>query len=403
LSCLVAALVTVGYLAPSLLLALGAIVGIIMLHEAGHLVVARRAGMKTTEYFLGFGPKIWSFRRGEMEYGIKAIPAGGYVKIVGMTSDEQIDEADEARAYRSQSAPRRVAVGFAGIGAQLVLAVVLAFGAVVSFGFPNSGVVLVNQVASWHGPAVPAALAGLHSGDRILAINGQTVTANSDFSKLLHAPPATSQITIERDGKVLALNITPVPSSTVSNEQLGGSSVSQGSTPHYLIGVSLREGSSHLAVLPALGHSFTLVGQGIWGITDGMGHIVSPAGIAHYANVVTTRSGAEQAAKTGDRPESIVGIVHTTAQAEQSGAIYFVSMIIIIDLAVALLNLLPVLPLDGGHIAIAAYEGVRSRKGKRYKANLKPFLMFSGVVMVFLVLLVVTSVWLDIAYPIVPR
>src|SRR5881394_4547801 len=86
----------------------------VMLHETGHFVMAKRFGMKVTRYFVGFGPTLWSTRRGETEYGIKALPLGGFVKIIGMHSLETVDPADEQRAYRQKSYPRRLSVAFAG-------------------------------------------------------------------------------------------------------------------------------------------------------------------------------------------------------------------------------------------------------------------------------------------------
>ncbi|HWD25238.1 MAG TPA: site-2 protease family protein [Acidimicrobiales bacterium] len=89
----------------SVLVVVVALVAMVMLHELGHFTAAKIAGMKVTEYFFGFGPKLWSVRRGETEYGVKAIPAGGYVRIIGMTSLEEVDAADEPRSYRQASFP----------------------------------------------------------------------------------------------------------------------------------------------------------------------------------------------------------------------------------------------------------------------------------------------------------
>jgi membrane-associated protease RseP (regulator of RpoE activity) len=93
---------------------IGAVIAIIMLHELGHFVTARRCGMKATEFFVGFGPRLWSIRRGETEYGIKALPLGGYVKILGMTSAEELDPSDEPRSFVNQSTSKRVLVASAG-------------------------------------------------------------------------------------------------------------------------------------------------------------------------------------------------------------------------------------------------------------------------------------------------
>ena len=99
----------------------------IMLHELGHFVMAKRAGMKVTEFFLGFGPRLWSIRRGETEYGVKAIPAGGYVRIIGMSNIEEVDPADEERTYRSKPYRHRLGVAVAGSTMHFIIAAVLLF------------------------------------------------------------------------------------------------------------------------------------------------------------------------------------------------------------------------------------------------------------------------------------
>ena len=107
----------------------------IFLHELGHFLTAKRAGMKVTEFFLGFGPRIWSFQRGETEYGIKAIPAGAYVPIIGMNNLEEVDPADEARTYRQKSLlGRRMSVAVAGSAMHFLIALVLVFVRLLAFG-----------------------------------------------------------------------------------------------------------------------------------------------------------------------------------------------------------------------------------------------------------------------------
>src|SRR3954453_753366 len=102
-----------------------AIIAIVMLHELGHFVTAKWAGMKVTEYFFGFGPRLWSIKKGETEYGIKAVPLGGYVRILGMNNLEQVDPADEARTYRQKSYPRKLTVAAAGSFVHFLLAFLL--------------------------------------------------------------------------------------------------------------------------------------------------------------------------------------------------------------------------------------------------------------------------------------
>src|SRR5438067_11279466 len=104
---------------------IGALIAIVMLHEFGHFVTAKWAGMKVSEYFFGFGPRLWSIRKGETEYGIKAIPVGGYVRILGMNNLEQVDPADEPRTYRQKSFPRRLSVAVAGSAMHFLIAFLL--------------------------------------------------------------------------------------------------------------------------------------------------------------------------------------------------------------------------------------------------------------------------------------
>src|SRR5947199_9836913 len=102
-----------------------AIIAIVMLHELGHFMTAKWAGMKVTEYFFGFGPRLWSIKKGETEYGVKAIPVGGYVRILGMSNIEQVDPADESRTYRQKSYPRRLSVAVAGSTMHFLIAFLL--------------------------------------------------------------------------------------------------------------------------------------------------------------------------------------------------------------------------------------------------------------------------------------
>ena len=138
----VAGLVALGVFVPGSRTPLALIPGIIlliMLHEFGHYWTAKRAGMKVTEFFLGFGPRLWSFKRGETEYGVKAIPAGGYVRIIGMTNMEEVDEDDEPRTYREASTGKRLMVILAGVTVNLFIAFLLFFVVIAGQGRRRNG------------------------------------------------------------------------------------------------------------------------------------------------------------------------------------------------------------------------------------------------------------------------
>ncbi len=132
---LVALAVVTGYV--DLLIVVASIIVIVMLHELGHFLAAKHGGMKVTEYFVGFGPRLWSFRRGETEYGIKALPLGGYVKIPGMTNLEEVDPADEGRVYRDKPFHSRLLVAVAGSAVHFLLAFVLLWVLLTFVGVPN--------------------------------------------------------------------------------------------------------------------------------------------------------------------------------------------------------------------------------------------------------------------------
>src|SRR5436190_4891279 len=123
-----------------LLLVVVSIVVMIVLHELGHYIAAKKSGMKVTEFFLGFGPKLWSYRRGETEYGVKAIPAGAYVRIIGMNNLEEVPPEDEARTYRQQSYPKRLLVVSAGSGMHFLLALLCLYMLLTVTGAPSGRV-----------------------------------------------------------------------------------------------------------------------------------------------------------------------------------------------------------------------------------------------------------------------
>ena len=165
--CVVVAVVLAAFVThtTSVLIVVVALVIMIMLHELGHLLTAKWGGMKVTEYFLGFGPRLWSIRRGETEYGIKAIPAGGYVKILGMTSAEEVDPADEPRTYRQRPFHNRLLVAVAGSAMHGVMAFVLLWGLFVFIGAPQGNAVAISGFAPLAHNVDPARAAGLAAGD----------------------------------------------------------------------------------------------------------------------------------------------------------------------------------------------------------------------------------------------
>ena len=179
------------------LVVVSSFVGMLVFHELGHFVAARLSGMQVTEFFIGFGPRLWSVRRGETTYGVKAIPAGAYVRITGMSSLDVVDPAVEYRTYRRQSYPRRMAVALAGSATQFAVALALLFVVYVAVGRPDPTRWVVGEVVS--GSA--AAAADVHVGDRIVSVAGVAPPGVEEFGRVGRGLPGQAVVVVtEREG-----------------------------------------------------------------------------------------------------------------------------------------------------------------------------------------------------------
>ena len=355
----------------------------IVLHELGHYLGARWGGMKVTEYFIGFGPRIWSTRRGETEYGLKALPLGAYVKVPGMSNLEEIPPEEEARTYRAQSYGRRVRMVFAGPAMNLLIALVLFIG---FFAFHDERIISDPRWPAIDAPGEgsPAAIAGLQAGDRILRMNGVDVTNFDTFRTTVRdLPGKTVPLDIERSGEPLELQVTLADRNPGTGERGIG-----------FLGVSPAVDVTYVKrnMPEAVQRSFTEFGTQVGGTVVGIGRIFSPAGLTKLWQTVT----GQRPDDPTQRASSIVGIVREGGRAADTGWIYFVGLLGAVNLALGLFNLLPLLPLDGGHIVIATYERLRSRKGRVYRVDMAKVMPIFVVPLIILFTVVMGSFWLDI-------
>ena len=364
---------------------------VVMLHELGHLVTAKWAGMKVTEYFLGFGPRLWSIRRGETEYGVKALPLGGYVRIVGMSNLEKVDPADEARSYREQSFPRRLMVVCAGSFMHFLIAFVLLFLAATAVGAPKvtSPPRVATVVHSAADPA-PAERAGFRPGDRIVAVDGQPATNWEDVKPYIqHRAGTPITFVVDRDGTRLTLTATP------EETEQDGKRVG-------VIGITAASHADRANPIVGLGRA----GRELASVTrltvTSLGTLFGPGHLESYADQITNKTpqggGTRQADR--DRPVSIVGAVRLTSEAAGEGWYLLLFLLAALNVFIGVLNMVPLPPLDGGHVAVAVYERIRSRHGRRYHADASKLVPVAAATLAVLLVLGGALIWLDIFRPV---
>jgi len=368
-----------------------AIVAMIMLHELGHFVTAKWSGMKVTEYFLGFGPRLWSIRRGETEYGVKAVPLGGYVKIIGMSNLEIIDPADESRTYRQKSYPRRLSVAVAGSVVHFMLAFTLLWGLHTFVGIPRPLLTIGNVATLKSGPS-PAQQAGLRPGDRIVSVDGRPLKRWEDLTPyIVKHPGRTIELSVRRAGQTLAVPVTPVD----INTQPAAPDVPTppAGKPYGFVGIGPKSVVEKANPVMALGRAGVDLGRDTKMTVSALGDILSLHGFQSYFDQVSGKVGPSV-----DAPRflSPVGFVKVASVAAHSGVRTVLILLIMINVFVGMFNMIPVPPFDGGHVAVATYERIRSRRGRPHRADMAKLMPVAYAMVGVLLVIFVTSLYLDI-------
>ncbi len=389
----VAAILAISMITHSLdlLLVIVAIIAMVMIHELGHFATAKWSHMKVTEYFLGFGPRLWSFRRGETEYGVKALPLGGYVKIIGMSNTEEVDPADEPRTYRQQPYRNRLMVALAGSFMHFVMAFVLLWALVVFIGEPQVGTSVAGFSPVAHG-VDPARSEGLRVGDDIVSIDGRSVTTGTELQRIIERNAGVPLSIVVKRGnpaRAVSLTVTPaVPSGDTAKAD------------NARIGIEIGNSTVPVAPIHALGTAAVAVGQITTGTLSVLGKTFSPHGLSAFFGQLDNTKAADAAAASDSRPVSLPGAVRLADQAAKSGTADLLEVLATIIVAVGLINLVPMLPLDGGHVLVATYERIRSRKGRPYHADVNKLMPVASAFVLFLIVFVAAAVFLDFAHPI---
>jgi membrane-associated protease RseP (regulator of RpoE activity) len=380
-----------------LLLFIAILVAIVMLHELGHFATAKWAGMKVTEYFVGFGPRLWSVRRGETEYGVKAIPAGGYVRITGFTSTEEVAAEDEPRAYRNQPFHQRIIVASAGSAMHFLIAFVLALALVIGYGTTSNNYT-VTSLEHWSGVAkTPAQAAGLRPGDTIVSVDGKAFSnPNSMTHAIRDAVGRPLVLGVDRGGRLLRITATPESGKGIT---VGGQRLSD----RGYLGVQIQPAVRSVGLAGAVPASLAT----LWHVADlnltGLGQTFSPHGVATVLREDTNSKAATSAANnpgSAPRPVSIIGIAGLGVDAQHQGLASVLALLIAINIVFGILNMLPMIPLDGGHVAIAVYEWIRTKRGEAYyRADITKLFPVAFMFLAFLGIFVLSGVFLDITHP----
>lgn len=346
----------------------------VALHECGHMWAARATGMKVRRYFVGFGPTLWSTTRpnklGSTEYGVKAIPLGGFCDIAGMTSVDQLAPEDEQYAMYRQKTWKRVAVLFAGPAMNFVIGLVLVYGIALVWGLPNlhpptsamvgeTSCVKAETVRGELGTCTgigPAAVAGMQAGDVVVKVGSTPVATFEEMVTAVRKASGPTPFTVQRstDGSSTAFETIVDVTPTKRWVAPAGGGDATGPVDVGSIGIAAAQfGPTHYNALSAVPGTFAFTGD--LAVLLGKSLLAIPTKIGALVHAI---GGGERDPET---PISVVGASIIGGDTVDHGLwVAFWFFLAQLNFVLGAINLVPLLPFDGGHIAVAVYEKIRN-------------------------------------------
>jgi membrane-associated protease RseP (regulator of RpoE activity) len=361
----------------------------VMVHEFGHYITARKYGMWVSEFFVGFGKRIWSVQRGETEFGVKAIPAGGYCKIEGMSPSDELPEGQEDRAFYKASSAKKLVVLGAGSFLHFVLGFVLLFTLFAGIG--------TNQVLPEIREVVPnsaAQAAGIQAGDEVISINGKKVTEwYKDVEVIRQSQGRELSLVLDRNGEQISVT------ASARLTDIDG-------TKRYVLGIVNEVGLERSGVLVSIKNSAT--------VTKGF-LVESVKSLGKLPEKIPALWGATVRGEERDANGlvGVVGVARVSGEAVGSDKLTpmerlatFVLIVASLNIFVGVFNLLPILPLDGGHMAVAIADSIRAffarLRGRPRPAPIDVTVLTPITMVVFVVLATLTLLLLvaDVINPV---
>jgi len=361
----------------------------VMVHEFGHYITARKYGMWVSEFFVGFGKRIWSVQRGETEFGVKAIPAGGYCKIEGMSPNDEMPQGQEERAFYKASSGKKLIVLGAGSFLHFVLGFVLLFTLFAGIG-TNQVLPVINEVV----PNSAAQAAGIQAGDEVISINGKRVTEwYKDVEVIRESQGAALTLVLNRNGEEVVIT------TAARLTDIDG-------TKRYVLGIVNEVGLERSGVLVSIKNSAT--------VTKGF-LVESVKSLGKLPEKIPALWGATVRGEERDANGlvGVVGVARVSGEAVGSDKLTpmerlatFVLIVASLNIFVGVFNLLPILPLDGGHMAVAIADSIRAffarLRGRPRPAPIDVTVLTPITMVVFVVLATLTLLLLvaDVINPV---